>query len=260
MTPCFIANWKMYKTGSEAEAYLRTFANQFALLEPATEIVIAPPATALAPLRACIDALALPVTLAAQNLHAAPEGAYTGELSARMLREAGCRYVLIGHSERRTHFGETDAQICLKIKAAGEAGLIPILCVGETLRQRQMGEGESVVQRQVEVALGDNRPSEVVIAYEPVWAIGTGKTPSPTEVAAMHRHIRTSLAPFHNVRILYGGSVTPQNIAGFMQECDIEGALVGGQSLSVGLFMTIIEQGMKSKMTRRHAAIGVASA
>jgi triosephosphate isomerase len=245
MKPCFVANWKMYKTCSEAEDYLRALALQPALRASNLEIILAPPFTALTSVRAQINSAALNVALAGQNLHFAPEGAYTGEVSARMLREVGCGYVMVGHSERRIHFGESDSQIRLKVTAAGDAGLIPILCVGETLQQRQRGEGESVVRRQIEAALGVDWRSEILIAYEPVWAIGTGRTPSPTEIGTMHRRIRACLTASERVRILYGGSVTPDNIADFMREEEVDGALVGGQSLSAENFATIIERGMK---------------
>ncbi len=246
MRPCFVANWKMYKTCGEAEDYLQSLSLQPALRGFDREIVLAPPFTALSSVRARIESTAPGIVLAAQNLHFAPEGAYTGEVSARMLREVGCRYVMVGHSERRVHLGESDSQIRLKVAAAGDAGLIPILCVGETLQQRQMGEGAAVVQRQIEAALGSTWESEMLVAYEPVWAIGANRTPSPTEIVAMHRRIRACFATSAPIRILYGGSVTPENIADLMGGGEVDGVLVGGQSLSAENFATIIERGMKA--------------
>jgi len=199
-------------------------------------------------LPAAVAALAdSPIGVGGQNLHPAPAGAFTGEVSANMLLTVGCQYVIIGHSERRQLFGETDAFIREKLEAALKAGLIPVLCVGETLQERQDGKTEEVVRRQVtSAASGLDRSGEVVFAYEPVWAIGTGVVASPEQAQAVHAQIRGWLSELwseaaEKTRILYGGSVKPDNAKALLSCEDIDGALVGGAALEPESFMRIIE-------------------
>ncbi|MBV9948919.1 MAG: triose-phosphate isomerase [Myxococcales bacterium] len=205
------------------------------------DLVIAPPFTALA---ACAEECAgSPVQLSGQNLFPKDSGAYTGEISAPMLVEAGCRWVILGHSERRQHLGETDAFVAEKVGAALKGGLTPIVCVGETLAEREAGSTLAVVERQLRAFLGaiSDAKAPVAIAYEPVWAIGTGKNAGPAEAQEVHGAIRRWLAERSaalagRTRILYGGSVKPDNAAGLFGAADVDGALVGGASLDAGSF------------------------
>ncbi len=227
----------MYKTAAETRAFFQAFAPLVASSKNC-DIIVAPPYTALA---AAVDsARGTSITIAAQNLYWKPEGAFTGEISAPMLVEIGCRAVIIGHSERRQFFGETDETVQRKAKAALEAGLTPIVCVGEHLAEREANLTTSVLQRQCECGLAALTPAEfsrILIAYEPVWAIGTGRTATPEIAADAHRHIRSVVAALFTsevasaLRILYGGSVKPENIKGLMAQDEIDGALVGGASL-----------------------------
>jgi triosephosphate isomerase (TIM) len=244
--PVIAGNWKMYKTQGEARDF-------FALFKPLVaatthcDIVVAPPFTALA---ASVEAVkGSTIGIAAQNVYWANEGAFTGEVSPRMVVEAGCRAVIIAHSERRQLFGETDESASRKVKAALAAGLTPILCVGETLVQRESGETEKVLDRQFRGSLAALTPMEfsrIIMAYEPVWAIGTGRTATPEMAAGAHKFLRdTAAASFTadqaaSLRILYGGSVKPENIKGLMAQADIDGALVGGASLDAGQFAAIV--------------------
>ncbi|MDC4224099.1 MAG: triose-phosphate isomerase [Candidatus Manganitrophus sp.] len=254
-TSCFVANWKMNKTIGEARDYLQAVEKRWPQLpETSWEAVIAPPFTMLAPMADFVKERSLQVGLAGQNVHFEERGAYTGEISPLMLRDAGCRYVIIGHSERRTYFGETNALIHKKVGAALRAGLIPILCVGETREERQEERTWEVIERQLREALDDLRPgpSDWIIAYEPVWAIGTGLTPQPSEAETVHRQIRDffrsrSGEAADTPRILYGGSATEKNIAAFMEEADIDGVLAGGASLFADSFCNMIELGVKAK-------------
>ena len=245
--PVIAGNWKMYKTQAEARAY-------FAALAPAVQgcthcdIIVAPPFTAIA--AAVEGAKGTPVAIAAQDMHGEPEGAFTGEVSAAMLVEAGCRAVIIGHSERRQFFGETDESANRKVKAALAAGLTPILCVGELLAERECGSTEEVLARQFQggvAALTAAEFSRIILAYEPVWAIGTGRTATPEIAAAAHRFLREQAAASFTqeraagLRILYGGSVKPDNIKGLMAQVEIDGALVGGASLNAEAFASIIK-------------------
>jgi len=239
-------NWKMYKTQGEARTFIAALAP---LVAPAKhcDIIVAPPFTALA---AAVEAArGTSIVVSAQDLHWEKEGAFTGEISARMLAEAGCRYVIIGHSERRQLFGETDASVNKKIQAALGASLIPIVCVGETLEQRESGQMQSVLRRQFSdgfAALTPEQFSRIVIAYEPVWAIGTGRTATPELAAEAHRFLRGLAAtafssePASRLRILYGGSVKPENARGLMAQEEIDGALVGGASLDAKSFAAIV--------------------
>ena len=236
----------MYKTQAEARAY-------FAALKPLVaapthcEIIVAPPFTALA---ASVEAAAgSAIAIAAQDVYWAAEGAFTGEVSPRMLVEAGCRAVIIAHSERRQFFGETDETANRKVKAALAAGLTPILCVGETLAEREADQTRAVLERQFRgslAALTGAEFSRIIVAYEPVWAIGTGRTATPEMAAEAHRFLRELAAAVFRaeraaaLRILYGGSVKPDNIKGLMAQADIDGALVGGASLDAQQFAAIV--------------------
>ncbi len=239
-------NWKMYKAQAEARAFL-------AALKPLVassthcDIVVAPPFTVLA--AAAEAARGSAIAVAAQDVHWEKEGAFTGEVSVKMLVEAGCRYVLIGHSERRQYFGETDERVNKKVKAALETELAPIVCVGETLEQREAGQTEVVLERQFRgglAALTGAEFSRIIVAYEPVWAIGTGRTATPETAAEAHRFLRQLAATIFTseraagLRILYGGSVKPDNIKGLMAQVEIDGALVGGASLDPRSFAAIV--------------------
>ena len=240
------ANWKMYKTPQQAQEFLRAF---LPLVEGHTrdEIAICPPYVCLP---AVVEALAgQSIAVGAQNLHWEKEGAYTGEVSAGMLVAVGCTHVIIGHSERRQYFGETDESVNRKTRAALAAGLTPIVCVGETLAEREGNQTQVVLKRQFEggmAALTREDFSRILIAYEPVWAIGTGRTATPEMAAESHRYIRElAAARFSHewasaVRILYGGSVKPDNIKGLIAQQDIDGALVGGASLNAQSFASIV--------------------
>jgi len=236
----------MYKTCSETRAFFEAFLPLVAATTHC-DIVVAPPFTALA--AAAESARGSAVGIAAQNLYWDREGAFTGEISARMLVDAGCSGVIIGHSERRQYFGETDEAVHRKTKAALEAGLMPIVCVGETLSEREGNLADAVLKRQVKDGLCALTPAEfsrILIAYEPVWAIGTGRTATPEIAADAHRHIRNLVAAEFTpeqasaLRILYGGSVKPDNIKGLMAQDGIDGALVGGASLDPKSFAAIV--------------------
>jgi triosephosphate isomerase len=235
-TPLIAANWKMHKPVAETEAFLDRFLGGVEELR-GVELVVCPPFPSLA--AAVERTRRSPVRVAAQNMHAEPEGPYTGEVSAPMLREIGVSGVILGHSERRALFGETDEALARKVPAALGADLMPILCVGETEAQRDGGETESVLRGQVEAdlaAVDGEALGEVVIAYEPVWAIGTGRNATPAQAAEAIAFVRTliaarSPAAGEQARLLYGGSVKPENAAELLAEDGIDGALVGGASL-----------------------------
>jgi triosephosphate isomerase len=238
-------NWKMNNTIAESVALARAVKDATAGLKTG-EVVVAPPFTALQSVREILMGSA--VALAAQNMYFEDKGAYTGEVSPLMLKDAGCTYVIIGHSERRKYFNESDETINLKAKKALSAGLKPIICVGETDGERNKGVTEAVVSRQVRGALaGIEKLDNIVIAYEPVWAIGTGVVASPAQAEDVHDFIRRLLVEMHgcmaaDVRILYGGSVTKDNIAELIAMEDIDGALVGGASLKADGFLGIISR------------------
>lgn len=249
-TPLMAGNWKMHKGPGEAIAFLRDVAQAVADVED-REVLICPPFVALYALGRMLrkDPALARIRLGAQNLYPAEEGAYTGEISPPMLRECNCDYVIVGHSERRQYFGEDNAFINAKVKAARQFNLIPILCVGETEEERDAGRAQEVVATQLEEGLDGvdlDRASDLVIAYEPVWAIGTGRTATPADAQAMHEHIRDLLARRYSrglaedIRILYGGSVKPGNVDDLMAQPDIDGALVGGASLEVESFGRIV--------------------
>jgi triosephosphate isomerase (TIM) len=236
----------MFKTQAETRSFI-------AALKPLVansthcEIVVAPPYTSLSV--AAEAAKGSAISIAAQDLFWEPQGAFTGEVSPRMLVDAGCTHVIIGHSERRQFFGETDAMVGQKVKASLDAGLTPIACVGELLAEREANQTESVLQRQFTDGLGALTGlefSRIILAYEPVWAIGTGRTATPEMAAGAHKFLRdTAAASFTaelaaSLRILYGGSVKPENIKGLMAQAEIDGALVGGTSLDAGQFAAIV--------------------
>jgi triosephosphate isomerase (TIM) len=242
--PLLAANWKMNKTIEETERFLARFLP--AVPDKGVEVAICPPYPSLkSAVEHCFQS---PVKVTAQNMHEDDSGAYTGEVSAPMLVELGVHGVILGHSERRQHFGETDEALARKVPAALAAGLEPILCVGEREEQRDAGETEAVLRRQIDAdleELADEGIGEVVIAYEPIWAIGTGRTATPAQAQEAIGQIREriegrSAEAAARVRILYGGSVKPENAADLLAQDDIDGALVGGASLDPGDFAAIV--------------------
>lgn len=244
--PVIAGNWKMYKTREETRAFFEAFKPLVAETQQC-DIVVAPPFTALE--TAVEAARGSAIAVAAQNMYWEKEGAFTGEISAQMLVEVGCRGVIIGHSERRQYFGETDESVNRKTRAALAANLMPIVCVGETLAEREGNQTQAVLKRQFEggmAALTGEDFSRILVAYEPVWAIGTGRTATPEIAAESHGYIRElAVARFgldqaSAVRILYGGSVKPDNIKGLMAQVEIDGALVGGASLDAKSFAAIV--------------------
>ncbi|HEU4684153.1 MAG TPA: triose-phosphate isomerase [Nitrospira sp.] len=252
-TPLIVGNWKMNKTASEAVLFVREL---LANLSPSSnaEVVIAPPFTALESVRSALGASR--IALGAQNLHWESHGAYTGEISGPMLRDLGCRYVIVGHSERRTLFGERDEDVRKKIRAALTHGLRPILCVGELLTERETGRTAEVVTHQLSEGLQGLDVADVeqiTIAYEPVWAIGTGRAATVEQAVAVHELIRGFLRKtWHDeiasaARVLYGGSVTPQNAASLLAPRAINGALVGSSCLKADSFATIVSAADKTK-------------
>jgi triosephosphate isomerase (TIM) len=245
-TPLIAGNWKMHKTGSEATESATALKS---LVSGATgvDVMIAPPYTALYQVSEVLKGTF--VSLGAQNMHWKPQGAFTGEVSAAMLRDAGCSQVIIGHSERRQFFGETDATVNQKIKAALSADLIPVFCIGESESERDAGKTFSVLDKQVRDGLKDvafDGPQKLIIAYEPVWAIGTGKSATREQAQEAHQFIRSLVdtiigGPFASaVRILYGGSVKPDNVKALMAMPDVDGALVGGASLDPETFSRLV--------------------
>ena len=251
MRKLFIAgNWKMNMLSGEAVA-LASGLKETVGEQTDVDVAVCPPFPSLTVVR---DAVAGSViALGAQNMHWEASGAFTGEVSAAMLKDAGCAYVILGHSERRQMFGETSEIVNRKVKAAIAAGLKPIVCVGETIEERKSDKTTEVVTKQVKGSLanlGADEMAEVTVAYEPIWAIGTGLTPSPDQADAVHVLIRSVLAGLstddvaEGVRIQYGGSVKPGNAKEFLAQTDIDGALVGGASLKVDAFTGIIEAGL----------------
>ena len=245
--PIIAGNWKMNKSSGEAVTLVRELRDRLAGVGSGVEVVVAPPFTALAAVREALDGSTL--VLGAQNCHWEHSGAFTGEVSAPMLQHEGVAYVIVGHSERRQYFGETDAQVKKKVHALLGAGLRPIVCVGETLEERDAGRTLPVVTRQVKEGLAGVLPAQLpslVLAYEPVWAIGTGRTATSAQAQEVHAHIRELLvAGFgrelaERVRIQYGGSVKPENAAELMAQPDVDGALVGGASLKAADFEAIV--------------------
>jgi triosephosphate isomerase len=240
----------MYKTAAEAAQLAKDVAAGAASLLRDREVVVAPPFTALSAVRAALAGSG--VALAGQNMHPAVEGAFTGEVSPVMLKDVGCSHVILGHSERRQFFGETDEGVAKKTEFALQHGLTPIVCVGESLAERESNRTTEVVERQTERALRGLDAAQVaaiLIAYEPVWAIGTGKVATPEQAQEVHAFIRKKVTASHGeaaaaaVRILYGGSVKPDNIAAIMAGADVDGALVGGASLVAASFLKIVAIG-----------------
>jgi triosephosphate isomerase len=245
--PIIAGNWKMFKTRAETSAFFVALLPQIQDVEHC-EIVVAPPFTSLS---AAVDHTeGSRVAISAQDVYWEDQGAFTGEVSVRMLKDIGCAYTIIGHSERRQYFGETDESVEKKTRAAVAGGLKAIVCVGEVLSERDAGKAVEVVRRQVRNGLSrltDRDLSHIIVAYEPVWAIGTGRTATPEIAAEMHAEIRKTFAEIFNVgaadalRILYGGSVKPDNVSALMKKEDIDGALVGGASLEPASFKAIIK-------------------
>lgn len=244
--PFIAANWKMHKTVSESVYFAKQLSAEFAEVND-RDIIIAPSYTALYPVAEELKESS--VHLSAQNMHWDEKGAFTGEVSAGMLADAGCHYVILGHSERRILFGEKDSDINKKIKTALKFGLKPIFCIGETLDERSSQKTFEVIERQIRKGLNNILSDDIrriVIAYEPVWAIGTGKTATDEQAEEAHRYIREMIADLFgenagaDIRIIYGGSVNQENIGGFMNQPNINGALVGGASLDFESFASII--------------------
>jgi triosephosphate isomerase (TIM) len=241
------ANWKMYKSITEARRFVEELQAQVGPQDD-REVVIAPPFTALSAIARTLRENGF--ALAAQNCHWEEQGAFTGEISVGMLREVGCRYVIVGHSERRQLFGETDDMIQKKAAAVYRHALTPILCIGETLQQREAGETFAVVARQLEEAVTGLTPEQarqLVLAYEPVWAIGTGRTASPEQAQDVHHFLRDRCTALfdksiaNHIRMVYGGSVKTTNVDALMAQPDIDGLLVGGASLDVASFSRIVQ-------------------
>ncbi len=247
MKPFICGNWKMHKTVTEALSLVK----ELLVLLPHSvyeraDVAVAPPFVDLYPVYQIISGT--PVALSAQNVYFEERGAFTGEISVEMLKSVGCSYCIVGHSERRRLFDESDEWVNLKVKALRGAGIVPIICVGETLEERERGKTLEVVEKQLKIALKDvtlETEKDIVIAYEPVWAIGTGKVATPSQAQEVHAFIRDNLKGLYkglaeSIRIIYGGSVKPDNISGLMREKDIDGVLVGGASLKAEDFAAII--------------------
>ena len=246
--PLIAGNWKMNKTEGEAITLVRALMQQVRFYT-GVEVLICPPFTSLSQLHKLM--VSSNVLLGAQNISDQPSGAYTGEISARMVAEF-CTHAILGHSERRAYYGEDDSLINRKVKAAQEGGLIPVLCVGESLEERDAGQAAAVISRQLRGALEGvsiSDPADMVLAYEPVWAIGTGRSASPEDISEMISSvIRPGLVGqwgedhADGIRVLYGGSVNPGNAGSYFSQVEIDGALVGGASLTVEKFLAIIER------------------
>ena len=252
------ANWKMYKTPAQAVAYIESLSPLLGPLEDQPDVVLFPSTTSLPAAIAAAEHTQL--RLGAQNMHWLDAGAYTGETSPQMLTALGCTHVLIGHSERRQYFGETDEMVNSKLKAAIQHGLIPVVCVGEHLEQREANQTADVLKRQTAAALAGLKPEDaatLVMAYEPVWAIGTGRTATPEIAEEAHRLLRDEIAAALGkevaaaTRILYGGSVKPDNAHSLCCMDDVDGALVGGASLDPGSFAGIIANAGKASANAR---------
>ncbi len=244
--PFIAGNWKMNKTVGEALDLVRELKGAVSGVKE-VEVAVAPPFTSLHVVHKELEGTS--IRLAAQNLYWEEKGAFTGEISPLMLKEVGCQYVIIGHSERRQFFGESDETVNRRIKAALAQGLRVIFCVGETLRDREEGKTFPLIEKQMEgglKGLDGQGMGEMVIAYEPVWAIGTGKTATPEQAEEVHRFIRSKIQKLYSrevsekIRIQYGGSVTPENIRSLMNQPDVDGALVGGASLKAESFSKIV--------------------
>jgi triosephosphate isomerase len=251
-TPFIAANWKMFKTVHEAVVFVKELRSMVKDMDD-VEIVVAPPFTALHSVAEA--ARNTPIGVAGQDLHWEREGAFTGEISAAMLQEAGADYAIIGHSERRRLFGETDQAVNLKLVAALGAKLTPIVCIGETLEEREAGQTMAVLDRQIKDGLDAMTAEQVgmlVLAYEPVWAIGTGRNATAAQAAEAHGHIRGRLRQWFGAHaadhchVIYGGSIKPDNIHELITQPDVDGALVGGASLEVRSFFDIVARSRQS--------------
>jgi triosephosphate isomerase (TIM) len=264
--PFVAGNWKMNLDLSSARALVGELREKLGA-SPPIDVAVCPPAIYLFPVREA--AKGSPIEVGAQNCWSDPKGAFTGEISVAMIKETGCQYVILGHSERRHTIGpkdpaghvqgESDAMVAAKAKAVMSLGLVPIICVGETLGERDANQTDAVLSRQIKGSLaGVDGPAvdRIVIAYEPVWAIGTGRNATPQQAQEAHRHIRSMLAELYGrsvadgIRIQYGGSVKPDNVADLMSCPDVDGALVGGASLKAADFMGIIEGCIRAKKLR----------
>jgi len=250
--PFIAGNWKMHKTIPEALDLVKAICEKSSSLEEA-ELVVIPPFTALNEIKKEIKGSS--IRLGAQNLFWEEKGAFTGEVSPLMLKDAGCKYVVIGHSERRQHFGETDEKVNKKIMAALAHELIPIMCIGESLEERKKGETIKKAEMQINEGLkglSKEETTQIIIAYEPIWAIGTGLTATPAQAEEVHSFIREKLEERYGNEIascaiiLYGGSVKPANTFSLLKEKDINGALVGGASLEANSFIHITEEAIKA--------------
>ena len=246
-TPMIAGNWKMHKDNQEAVDLVRDLSERVKGIAD-VEIVVCPPFTALSDVSRILQEAGSDIKLGAQNVYPEPQGAFTGEISPLMLKAVAADYVIVGHSERREILGESDGLIARKLRAVLDAGMTPILCVGETLEEREKGEARSKVEGQLQADLAPlsrDEMAEMVIAYEPIWAIGTGKTATPQDAQDMTSFIRGKIESDYgqgiagDIRILYGGSVKPENIADLMAMEDIDGALVGGASLKAEDFAAI---------------------
>ena len=245
LRPLIAGNWKMHGTRAFASDLAGSLANKTSGAgNNGAEMLLCPPSPLIAAVRAATGDSG--IALGGQDCHAAEQGAHTGDISAAMLHDAGCTYVIVGHSERRADHGEDDAAVKAKAAAAQASGLIPVICIGETLAEREAGEAVKVVTDQLRGSVPDNSSaSTIVIAYEPVWAIGTGRTPTLEDIAEVHDAIRSALADVSedpdNVRILYGGSVKPENATEILAIDNVNGALVGGASLKADDFWAIYQ-------------------
>lgn len=250
-------NWKMYKTVPESINLVNSMKAGLHKVSD-VDVIVCPPFTALHTVSGLLEDSR--IALGAQDMHYESEGAYTGEVSPLMLKDMGCRYVILGHSERRAYFRETDELINKKTKGAVKYNLVPIVCVGETLPEREANRAFEVVKQQITgslLGLSNEDMEKVVIAYEPVWAIGTGKNATPAQAQEMHAFIRQLIAEqfgaeiADHVRILYGGSVKPDNAAELMKQPDVDGALVGGASLKAESFVRIVMESLQAEINTR---------
>jgi triosephosphate isomerase len=241
--PFMAANWKMNKVSSETREFIARFFPEVKSISD-VDIVLAPPFTSLP--RAAEMIRQTNIVLAAQDVFYEEKGAYTGEISPSMLKDVGCKFVIIGHSERRQYFNETDEIVNRKIKAAQKGGLSVIFCLGESLEERDAGRTFDIIEREMNQGLDGTNIENIVIAYEPIWAIGTGRTATPEQAQEVHAFIREKLRMKYgnksgDIRIIYGGSVTPENVDSLMACADLDGALVGGASLKVESFVRIVK-------------------
>lgn len=248
-TPMIAGNWKMYKTSGEGAILVQNLEERVAPYWDRVDVVVCPPFTSLKAASTVIELDRLRIGLAAQNVHWEPEGAFTGEVSVRMLKELRCDYCVVGHSERREMFGDTNETVNKKVHALFAADITPIMCCGESLDTREAGETDAFVREQVRAGLEGitaEQAAKIVVAYEPIWAIGTGHTPTPEAANDVCRAIRATVGALFGqpaaiqMRVLYGGSAKPENIGLFMPEPDIDGALVGGAALDAESFARMV--------------------